>query len=329
MATTLNAKEIELAKRWLSSIFVNAGFKGKNYFRYYISQGTTTPLVDELRNRQFTFIRNRLDNLLTSLSQRKFKTPNGGTVSRTPEQLAQYIAWFCKENSIIWDDTNTTQYEMDQYKATILGKALFEAGCFLNTQPASATVKTYTPRTPSQKQPGQPPANGYKASGAHSADIPNLIGTPGNKLYFNGNMLCIEADKIGKNTPNAFITPLRTTASSVVTINKAAAESVNMGSGNGYTDCRLWFDDNATAQTFLAACQQKFGSKFTNIHLAYKKADLNGYFEVSTEFGNAYIKASTLNEDLEEKLNKKSVIDEAHAINDIETYDYWQHASIS
>lgn len=330
----LNANEIELAKRWLNTIFKYAGFTSttaRSFFRWYPPINAITALVDEIKNRQFTFIKAKLDQCLVQLSQNKILTPKGGWVSRNSLQLAQYIAWFCSENNIIWDDTNTTQYEMDQYKDTILGKALFNAGCFLNTQPVTNTSTTKTSRntTITPKQPGQLPVNGYKASGAHSGDIPNLVGTPGNKLYLHGAMLCIEADKSGKNTPNAFITPLKATTSSITAVAKSAAEKVNMGSGNGYTDCRLWFDNYITANVFLAACQQKFGNKFNNIHLAYKKADINGYFEVSTEFGNAFIKASTLNEDLEENLIEQREIEEAHAINDIETYDYWQHASIS
>lgn len=121
----------------------------------------------------------------------------------------------------------------------------------------------------------------------------------------SGAVYCIEADKIGKNTPNAFVTPIKTQGTgTIIKVSKSQAENVMMGSGNGYTDCKLWFDNKNVADAFLLKVQGKYGSKFTNIHVAQAKADANGYFEVSTEFGNALIKANKLNEEMIEALNQ-------------------------
>lgn len=144
-----------------------------------------------------------------------------------------------------------------------------------------------------------------KSSGPHLKDIPNLTGTPGNKTTLSGIVFCIEADKIGKNTPYAFITPLQVVGNDIITVSKANAEIVKFGSGNGYTDCKLWFTDQNLAANALAYCQNKFGSKFTNYVLGKANADKNGYFQVTTALGIAYIKAGRLNEELDEALTNK------------------------
>ena len=53
------------------------------------------------------------------------------------------------------------------------------------------------------------------------------------------------------------------------------------------------------ATDFATKCQNKFGAKYTNIGLAKAKTDPNGYYKVSTEFGECYIKAKKLNEAFE------------------------------
>ena len=60
----------------------------------------------------------------------------------------------------------------------------------------------------------------------------------------------------------------------------------------------MYFDDPNAADQFKAKCQGKFGQSLVVTH---SKCDSNGYFKVMTEFGEAYIRADRLNEELLEK----------------------------
>lgn len=226
-------------------------------------------------------------------------------VRKKPEMLAKYVAYFCVASKAFWDNSATTTYEMDEIAKTTLGKALIDFGCFTSQRAAKAKPATST--TVSGQSGAQStntsngPANGYKASGPHSADIPNLLSVAGKKEYPTGNLMyCIQANKIGKNTPNAFITPLIATATGIAKVSLQNAEAVKFGSGNGYTDCTCWFEDINLATDFVLKCRSKFGAKFNNINVVKARSDSNGYYAVSTEFGNCFIKAKKLNELLEQ-----------------------------
>ena len=66
----------------------------------------------------------------------------------------------------------------------------------------------------------------------------------------------------------------------------------------------MYFDDPTAADQFKAKCQSKFGQSLVVTH---SKCDSNGYFKVMTEFGEAYIRADRLNEELlEEKQDSES-----------------------
>ena len=218
-------------------------------------------------------------------------------IRKKAPMLAKYLANFLHENGIYWNNLNSTSYEMDEIKKTIIGKALFDFGCFASQYKKPGTKVA---KTSSTKQAGQAPQNSYKASGAQSSKVINLVGQPGQKLFAQVSVCyCIEADKTASNVPNAFIKPLD------AKYNQNNVAQVLFGSGNGYTDCKCWFDDLNDANNFLAQVQTKFGSTFNNIHISKAKADKNGYFIVKTEFGNCAIKASKLNEELQEEAEIK------------------------
>ena len=145
---------------------------------------------------------------------------------------------------------------MDEITKTTLGAALFEFNCFTSqedpTKPKQRATKQTTAMNTSATTAGSTttaqsagPVSGYKSSGPHSGEIPNLIGTAGVKENPTVSLMyCVQADKIGKNTPNAFITPLNTTTTgNIIKVDKTTAETVKFGSGNGYTDCTCWFTD--------------------------------------------------------------------------------------
>ena len=325
----LTGKELENAKRWMITLLSRGNvLKNNNYTTFaWFDRQCAEAICEEIKYRNWTFFTKKLDDCLKLIADGdKLRTAVGGHIKRSAEWCAEVIGWFCETNKIMWDDSNKTKYELDAVKDTILGKALFEHGCFLNTKPQAPQAQPTTQtRSASTKQPGQPPVSNYKSSGGHSQDIPNLVNSQ--KDYLGGPVYCITADKVGKNTPRAFITPLSVSGSNIKTVSQASAETIKFGSGNGYTDCTLFFDTMTDAQVFFNYCVSTFGSKYTNIQICQNKnADKNGYFLVSTSIGRAYIKASVLNEELEEKLTEeKSSTDR---INDVEVYDEWLRNSV-
>ena len=55
------------------------------------------------------------------------------------------------------------------------------------------------------------------------------------------------------------------------------------------------FDDIAEANAFMAKCLD-LRTDVINLTLRKQTTDVNGYFKVSTQFGEAYIKAARLGE---------------------------------
>ena len=80
---------------------------------------------------------------------------------------------------------------------------------------------------------------------------------------------------------------------------------VDYGSGQGYNDCILYFASEQAARNFMGIADANKPSKVKSLQLKKIGEDKNGYVEVDTEFGNAYIKASKLHEEVEESLEDK------------------------
>lgn len=340
MANKLNPQQEQTAKAWLHDLFVLGGaisqpkrpipvavYNSMYGYTYRYPNNSWSKeaaanaryLCEQIENRLVNYhVFTECDKKLDFFSQAWFipdlheTNPNARTVRKKPEILAKYIAYFCLTNKFWWDDSLATTYEMDEITKTTLGAALFEFNCFTSqedpTKPKQRATKQTTATNAGTTVAGSTttvqstgPVSGYKSSGPHSGEIPNLIGTAGVKENPTVSLMyCVQADKIGKNTPNAFITPLNTTTTgNIIKVDKTTAEVVKFGSGNGYTDCTCWFDDINLATDFAIKCQNKFGAKYTNISIAKAKTDPNGYYKVSTEFGECYIKAKKLNEAFE------------------------------
>ena len=250
-------------------------------------------------------------------------------VKRSADLLAGYIANFCAEQGIYWDDVNThkTVQEMDQYKKTLLGGAVWEYECFLsqqlnkgNTTSASAASTigatpaaqpaTRAPRAP--KAPGQGPANPYKSSGPQSGKARDLKGNPGDKVYANTKVsFCIVADNAKSASPAyALVKPLNKQGD-----NGSGTNKVFVSSSHGYADCTCYFDDINDANAFLAQCNAKnWGPDISNLRVMKRASESNGYFIVGTEFGDCAISAKRMNEAAAE-MDYRS-----YKINDVEAY---------
>lgn len=113
----------------------------------------------------------------------------------------------------------------------------------------------------------------------------------GHYVYWIGG----EFAKPGKTQPRLHVMPQ----------NGKRPLKVNYGSGQGYNDCILYFASEQAARTFMGAADANKPSKVKSLQLKKIGEDTNGYVEVETEFGNAYIKASKLHEEVEEDLENK------------------------
>lgn len=51
-------------------------------------------------------------------------TISKGYVKVTPESICAFIAWFCDENKLVYNNINTSVEEMKQIKNTLIGKTL-------------------------------------------------------------------------------------------------------------------------------------------------------------------------------------------------------------
>ena len=247
------------------------------------------------------------------------------------ETLMRYIAWVCADRGWWWDDLNVSRYEREQLEKIPVFTILSDFNCFVSQQQAAqkaqtstSTAKTTTTRkdtatattnaTTATNTNG--PKNNYKSLGKLSPYVKTLINR--NKTKTSSIMYCIEADKTGANKRTLFVTPLTADGREV---SVDAAKKVKLGSGNGYSDCQLWWDNPQAAQIAL----NKISSILPKENFQIKKAkpDPNGYFTIVTDLGGCWIKASKLNEALEEKLELDECNNKAsnsYSIKDIDVF---------
>lgn len=264
-------------------------------------------ICNELANRDFTDI----DDAIYVISNYYYKINydgSGKNKSFTKETVAKAIVWFAEQLQLYWDDSVRTPYEIDEFKKTQLGAAVFKYGRYISAIPDKRSKSQASAGT--ARTPGQPPKNNYKQSGPQSGNVRDLLdamnggpGTPGQKIYADTALIykIIGDNPQSKNTPNVFIKPL-SAAGAAGTTNK-----IFISSGNGYTDCTCYFDDPNDAQSFLnkIIADNRVPANVSNMRVVKLKADTNGYFLVGTEYGPVAVSAKTLNEALTEEIKEE------------------------
>ncbi len=293
------------AKCWLHDITLVGGIRTNNQR----SNGSIRPnptleshaqiVCKEVVERDFADI----DSSIRHLSNYRYSVSLTGSGYKTfkPEAIAKNLVYLAEMANAYWDDTIRTPFEIEEFKKTLLGAAVWKYGRYISaikdktTKSASAAVGGT-----SNKAAGQPPKNNYKQSGPQSGNVRDLLGNPGDKVLANGNFIYkIVGDKTQSNTPNVFIKPLSASGATGNT------NKVFFSSGNGYTDCTCYFDDENDAQDFLnkIIAAGRVPANISNPRVVKRNADPNGYFLAGTEFGVCAISAKTLNETLTEEAN--------------------------
>lgn len=316
MARIFTTPEAEqAAKAWIHDLTIAAGIRTQNQrtnYSNYISRmraGEAKKVCDELINRNFE----NIDSEIRSLSQVAFYKSLTDKHCKSsypiPGVIAKYLVYASELFNLYWDDTIRTPYEIDAFKSTLLGEAVYKYKRYISATASKAKARANTPAANgAQIQTQAQPKNNYKQTGPQSGNVRALIGTPNNKVYADGPISYrIEGDKLQSNVPRVFIKPL-SASGAIGNTNK-----IFISSGNGYTDCTCYFDDLNDAQNFLARIlpdvQKLIQDKraiagITNLHVAKVKSDPNGYFLVDTEYGPCAISAKTLNEALAEELEE-------------------------
>lgn len=261
-------------------------------------------ICDELINRDFA----NIDSAIHTI--RKWMPIYNGERSPKSEDIAKMIVYAAELLGLYWDDTLKTPYETDEFRKTLLGSAVFKYNRLISAIKDKPTKASSSTGGGAQtKTPGQPPQNNYKQSGPQSGNVRDLkdlnggVGTPGMKVTAKGPYIfrIIGENDQSKNTPNVFIKPLSASGAT------GSTNKIFFSSGNGYTDCTCWFDDENDAQDFLdkIIANGRVPANVTNPRVVKKAADKNGYFLVGTEFGIVAVSARTLNEALTEAMNNK------------------------
>lgn len=261
-------------------------------------------ICDELVNRDFS----NIDNALTAMHY--YAPAFRGEARFKAEVFAKAIVYMAELLQLYWDDTLKTPYEIDEFKKTKLGDAVYKYGRYISAIQDKPT-RARAPRSTSSTSIGgagggtaTQPQNGYKSSGAQSGNVRDLQdlnggpGTPGQKVTAQGSYIfrIIGDNPQSKNVPNVFIKPLSASGATGNT------NKVFFSSGNGYTDCTCYFDDENDAQDFLnkIVAAGRVPANISNPRVVKRNADPNGYFLAGTEFGVCAISAKTLNETLTE-----------------------------
>ena len=270
-------------------------------------------VCDELVNRDFSDV----NKDIRQLQYLRFRTPvnpnEPGKYTRlNEEKIAKCVVYAAELFNLYWDDTVKTPYEIDEFKKTLLGEAVFKYGRVISAvqgsrrntaSKASNTSGTASGTTPSQ---ATQPKNNYKQSGPQSGNVRDLRslcggqGTPGQKVMASGSLIykIVGDNPQSKNIPQVFIKPLSPSGAA------GSTNKIFISSGNGYTDCTCYFDDPNDAQKFLSEIikNNRVPNNVSNLRVVKLKADQNGYFLVGTEFGLVAVSAKTLNEALTEQI---------------------------
>ena len=290
------------AKAWFHDMAVLAGLiknqrSGIAYWTFLRQNAASvvqscSELCTELIERNFTNVDNALKILDNKTSNIDF-SGNGRNFSASKEDIAKYLVYMAQELDLVWDDTFRTPYEIEDFKKTILGEAVYRYGQVASMQ---TTASAGTTRTTTPKAPGTPPKNDYKSQGPQSSNARDLISQPGQKQTLTGRIYKIvgSSPTATATTPSVFIRPLDKAG------DKNGTNKVFFGVAQGYKTMTCYFTDHVVADTFLQKCLTVAPANITNLHVVATHADRKGYFEIGTEFGPCYVAAQKMNEELED-----------------------------
>ena len=263
-------------------------------------------ICDELVNRDFADI----DASINKLTQYDFYpnfTDDGRAKSLSPDAIAKAIVYTAECLGLYWDDTLRTPYEIDAFKKTLLGDAVFKYGRYISAIKDKTTSKKVATSSGAPKVAGAAPKNDFRQQGPKSSQASGLVdlngnpipaGQPGQKVFIDkGYALAIRGSVSGKASKvRAVVTPLNSKAVS------GSKNKVFINASHGYGVAECLFDEMSDAQDFYDKLVNagRVPSDVTDLQIGKIGVDKNGYFLVDTEFGICAIAARVLNEEIDE-----------------------------
>jgi len=314
--------DIKKCQRWFQYIFVpfSKSVDNAKYVAYSWEvdnvRRSCERIMDVLKNRIFDMeVNGATDQAFKQLSQTTFKInpeiPNSDAdnlYTITVNLMVGFLSYICLTNHIFWDDTSHSEYEKDYFIKTKFGKALWGANCFMSQQNAllqkglaNANKDLNLGNSDTQTRT-RSASTGGAAKTQRTISLQNCVGlVSGTKETLNvSHALFIKGDWVasGKTTtPRIFVNPSPTAGSK---FHKGDILTVCLGSGQGFDDCVLFFDDLNKANEFMLKCGNLNPASVQNLTVVKqstsKKGVQNGYFRVNTEFGEAFINAARLGE---------------------------------
>lgn len=225
--------------------------------------------------------------------------------------LMKIFANICAKREIFWDDGEYTPFELDYFKKTPFGETLWDFRCFVSQEPDVRKVSTTTSDTTktASATTKTTSASNNAASGSTTPATPKVPKTTGvgHTLYRNNaggivgtskdiltvpEMYCIlgEFNPKGKTSPKIHVSPQ----------GQSAPLKVKYTSGQGHNDCILYFDNLSAANDFKTKCDANLPANVAFLKVKKIATDPNGYVQVNTQYGPAWIKASKLHEEIAE-----------------------------
>jgi hypothetical protein len=307
------------AKAWMHDVMVIAGILPKSqrtenevYFTRYhnVPAAAAGTICDELIKRDFA----NIDAAILKITAYEFNpsfTRGSKPKQFSAESIAKAIVYTAELLNLYWDDTIRTPYEIDAFKQTILGDAVYRYGRYISAikdAPAKKPAAASNTGTPQVAQSTSKPKNDFRQQGPKSSQATGLIGLDGSpipqgqsgeKVFIDkGYALAIRGTFAGKTSPaRAVITPLNSKG----VVGSKNKVFINASHGYGVGECL--FDEMDDAVNFYdqIVLNNRVPSDVTNLQIVKIKVDSNGYFLADTEFGICAIAARVLNEDVEEQ----------------------------
>ena len=315
----LTPEELQTGNKWLKTVFFPCVKQGntdyvsgwnksdvnvacKTIYKFIVDRqidtgGTLEPHFDALGNAEY-YGDSSLD--YTNVYKIKAKT------------FMKIFANICAKREIFWDDSEYTPFELDYFKKTPFGETLWEFRCFVSQEPnvlkiatpsATATPKAPRATTGTAGSTGAPRTTGAGHT-LYRNNAGGIIGTSKDILTVP-EMYCIlgEFNPKGKTSPKIHVSPQ----------GQAAPLRVKYTSGQGHNDCILYFDNLNAANDFKTKCDANLPANVAFLKVKKLATDPNGYVQVNTQYGPAYIKASKLHEEIIEDETDVELVEEVVA----------------
>lgn len=331
---SLTSDEIRLNTFWLKHVFFRlaldtdataARVSNEDILKklYYV-------LYKECEERQFRLLDKELSVLSNTDDVRfEYKDEAGQFrwVKITPKFVVEALAWMCKTVENYWDESKASKYEIEYFKKSIFGKALWEFECFTSqvsqisqvnndtirydAENNPQTVQTRSSSSSSSSHRGSNPNNSFRSRGALSSSATALISKPGVKEILNGSNVWKIVDdgaKVKTKETRVLIRPLNAKYQ-IGNTNK-----VFISHSNNFGDMTCFFETRQAAEDFInkVYSSTQYAGKLTP---SSKKTDPNGYYRIGTELGECLVRAKDLNEqvwneDVEQENTTENIFEE-------------------